>query len=198
MKVKRKSYAELSRFFLALEQSNPGYIVYSKMVLGNNPNEEIFQCVFWAFVPSIKGFTQCRPVLSIDGTHLYEKYKGTLLIAMGCDGNNQFWSWFLACIRVGVTQRKGLCLISDRHPKIITIVNETYSGWTEPDAYYRFCIRHLASNFNTNFKDTTLKDLMCRVTMESKIKNYFSHGYNCIFLLKNGHSHMMVGGDMGL
>ena len=86
-----KSYAELSCFFLALEQSNPGYIVYSKMVPRNNPNEEIFQCVFWAFVPSIKGFTHYRPVLSIDGTHLYGKYKGTLLIAMGCDGNNQLF-----------------------------------------------------------------------------------------------------------
>ena len=109
---------------------------------------------------------------------------GTLLIVMGCDGNNQLfplafaitegknidsWSWFLTCIRVGVTQRKGLCLISDHHPSIIAIVNETYSGWTEPYAYYRFCMRHLVSNFNTNFKDTTLKDLMCRVTMESKI-----------------------------
>ena len=61
------------------------------MVLGNNPNEEIFQRVFWAFVPSIKGFAHCRPVLSIDGTHFYGKYKGTLLIVMGCDGNNQLF-----------------------------------------------------------------------------------------------------------
>ena len=164
------------------------------MVPGNNQNEENFQPVFWAFTPSIKGFTHCQPVLSIDGTHLYEKYKGALLIAMRCGDNNQLfslafaitegknidnWSWFLTCIRVGVTQRKGLCLISDRHPNIIAIVNETYSGWTEPDAYYRFCMRHLMSNFNSKFKDKTLKDLMCRAAMESKVKkNYFSHGYN--------------------
>ena len=86
-----KSYAELPRFFLALEQSNPWCIMYSKMVPGNNPNEEIFQRVFWAFAPSIKGFTHYQPVLSIDETHLYGKYKGTLLIAMGCDGNNQLF-----------------------------------------------------------------------------------------------------------
>ena len=36
-------------------------------------------------------------------------------------------------------------------------------------------MRHVVSNFNTNFKDTTLKDLMCRVTMESKIKKIISH-----------------------
>ncbi|RVX20495.1 Serine/threonine-protein phosphatase 7 long form-like [Vitis vinifera] len=136
------------------------------------------------------GFAHCRPVLSIDGTHLYGKYNGTLLIAMGCDGNNQLfplafaitegentdsWSWFFACIRVGVTQRKGLCLISDRHPGIIAAVNETYSGWTQPDACHRFCMRHLASNFNTKFKDKTLKDLMCRAAMESKVKKFISH-----------------------
>ena len=81
---------------------------------------------------------------------------------MGCDGNNQLfplafaitegentdsWSWFLACIKVGVTQRKGLCLISDRHPDIIIAVNETYSRWTEPDACYRFCSRLFVINF---------------------------------------------------
>ena len=65
--------------------------MYSKMVPGNNLNEEIFQRVFWAFALSIKGFTHCRLVLSIDGTHLYKKYKGALLIAMRCDGNNQLF-----------------------------------------------------------------------------------------------------------
>ncbi|RVW27306.1 hypothetical protein CK203_107311 [Vitis vinifera] len=115
-----KSYAELPRFFLALEQSNPGCIMYSKMVPGNNPNEEIFSVV-------------------------------------------------------GVTQRKGLYLISDRHLGIITVVNETYSGWTEPNACHRFCMHHLASNFNTKFKYKTLKDLMCRAAMESKVKKIISH-----------------------
>ena len=201
MKVKRKtktrlfgdwykSYVELSCFFLALEQSNPRCIAYSKMVPGNNPNEKKIQRVFWAFTPSIKGFTHCRLILSIDGTYLYAKYKGILLIAMGYNSNNQLfpfafaiierentdsWSQFLACIRVEVTQRKGLCLISNRHPSNIAVVNETYSGWTKPDAYYRFCMRHLASNFNTKLKDKTLKDLMCRAAMESKVKKFISH-----------------------
>ncbi|RVX03620.1 Serine/threonine-protein phosphatase 7 long form-like [Vitis vinifera] len=157
-----KSYAELPRFFLA----------WSSQILD----------ALW--------FAHCRPILSIDGTHLYRKYKGTLLIAMGCDGNNQLfplafaitegenadnWSWFLACIRVGVTQRKGLCLTFDRHLGIIVAVNETYSGWTQPDACHRFCMRHLASNFNTKFKDKTLKDLMCRAAMQSKVKKFISH-----------------------
>ena len=55
------------------------------------PNIEIFQRVFWSFKSSIEGFEHCRPVISIDGTHLYGMYKATLLIAMGCDGNNQLF-----------------------------------------------------------------------------------------------------------
>ena len=68
-----------------------------------------------------------------------------------------------------------MCLISYRHPGIIATVNEKYSGWTKPDAYYRFCMRHLASNFNTKFKDKTLKNLMCRAATESKVKKFISH-----------------------
>ena len=30
--------------------------------------------------------------MSIDGTHLYGKYKATLFIAMGCDENNKLFS----------------------------------------------------------------------------------------------------------
>ena len=44
-------------------------------------NIEIFQRVFWTFQPSIEGFKHCRPVLSINGTHLYGKYIDTLTIA---------------------------------------------------------------------------------------------------------------------
>ena len=39
----------------------------------------------------LKGSNIVNPVLSIDGTHLYGKYKGTLMIDMGCDGNNQLF-----------------------------------------------------------------------------------------------------------
>ena len=104
--------------FLAIEQVNPGCVVIWKTCDINMPNTEIFQRVFWSFKPSIEWSEHCRLVISIDGTHLYGKYKGTLLIAMGCDRNNQLflltfaitkgenidsWGWFLACIRNRVT-----------------------------------------------------------------------------------------------
>ena len=77
-----------------------------------------FKSVFWAFCPCIVGFKKCRPVISIDATHLYGKYKGKLMIAMETDANNKIYplaftvvesestetcGWFLACIRRYVT-----------------------------------------------------------------------------------------------
>ena len=87
-----KSYAKLPHFFGALEQANPGCVVISKTFPGNTRNEEVFQRVFWAVHPSIEGFKHCRHVLTIDDTHLYGKYKGTIMIVMGYDKNNQLFS----------------------------------------------------------------------------------------------------------
>ena len=83
-----QSYTEMPHLFLAIEQANHGCVVIWKTFDTNMTNTEIFQCLFWSFKPSIEGFEHCRLVLSTDGTHLYRKYKGMLLIAMGCDGNN--------------------------------------------------------------------------------------------------------------
>ena len=41
-----KSYAELSRFFMALEQANPGYVVTWKTFDRHMHNIEVFQRVF--------------------------------------------------------------------------------------------------------------------------------------------------------
>ena len=84
-----QSYTQLPRLFLAIEQANPGCVVILKTCDINMPNTKIFQRVFWSFKPSIEGFEHCRPVMSIDGTYLYGKYKGTLLIVIGCDINNK-------------------------------------------------------------------------------------------------------------
>ena len=52
----------------------------------------MFYRVFWAFSPFIEGFKYCRPIISIDATHLYGRYKGKMLIVMGVDANNQLFS----------------------------------------------------------------------------------------------------------
>ena len=49
----------------------------------------LLRYVYWAFAPCIAAFKYCRPVISIDGTHLYGKYKGVLMIAMATDANQK-------------------------------------------------------------------------------------------------------------
>ena len=148
------------------------------------PNTEIFQRIFCSFKPSIEGFEHCRPILSIDGTHLYGKYKGTLLIAMGCEKNNQLfpltfaitesenidsWGWFLACIRNRVTQRTRICVISDRHPGIMAAMSDPHFGWAASFAYHRICMRHLAN------KNKLLKNLVCRVALVTTQRKFNRH-----------------------
>ena len=79
------SYQELPQFLLTIQQTNPGTIVEWKHTEGSGADAKVFHSVFWSFMPSIEGFKSCRPVITIDGTHMRGKYKEKLLIACGVD-----------------------------------------------------------------------------------------------------------------
>ncbi|RVW28840.1 hypothetical protein CK203_094864 [Vitis vinifera] len=66
-------------------------------------------------------------------------------------------------------------LIEDRHPGIMAAMSDVHLGWSEPYAYHRVCMRHLASNFMTRFKDKILKNLMCRAALATKIEKFNKH-----------------------
>ncbi|KAL6577657.1 hypothetical protein OROMI_009985 [Orobanche minor] len=151
-KRKRSGYFEITTYAgphtCALQKFNPGTIVEWYVARSTDEEHVEFRRVFWAFAPSIKGFVHCRPVISIDGTHLYGKYKGKMLIAMGVDGNNQIlplafaivenesydsWDWFLSHIKNHVVkERDDICLICDRHIGILKVVNKHGSPCLEP------------------------------------------------------------------
>ena len=112
------------------------------------------------------------------------------MIAMGYDENNQLfpltfaiikgenidsWGWFLACIRNKVTQRMRLCVIADKHPGIMAAMTDVHLGWAEPNAYHRIFMRHFARNFMNSFKDKTLKNLVCRAVLATKVGKFNKH-----------------------
>ena len=68
----------------------------------------------------------------------------------------------------------GIC-IADRHPNIMAAMTNVHLGWTEPYAYHRICMRHLARNFINQFKDKTLKNLVCRATLATEIGKFNKH-----------------------
>ncbi|KAL9664622.1 hypothetical protein QQ045_020027 [Rhodiola kirilowii] len=154
--------------------------------------------VFWAFDECIYAFKHCRPLLSIDGTHFYDKYDAKLLVACSLDANNgvlpvafalvesentSSWSWFMSCIREGVTSRRGLCVISDRHGGIMATMKEPQ--WSPPNAYHRICVHHFQSNFNTKVNDSYLKKKLGKVAYAKKENKFAARYKELMELLKN-------------
>ena len=106
---------------------------------------------FWTFGPCVEGFKHCRPIIQIDGTHLYGKYKGKLLITTSINANGHIfplafaiveeeshdsWSWFLTALRHHWTQREGICLISYHYARINVVVRNPSVGWSVPHAQH--------------------------------------------------------------
>ncbi|KAA0045276.1 serine/threonine-protein phosphatase 7 long form-like protein [Cucumis melo var. makuwa] len=46
---------------------------------------------------------------------------------------------------------------------ILAAINNEEIGWSKPQAFHRYCLRHVASNFNNKYKSKQLKILVFRV-----------------------------------
>ncbi|XP_073308366.1 uncharacterized protein [Primulina huaijiensis] len=154
--------------------------------------------------PCVDGFRHCQKIISVDGTHLYTKYKHKMLIDVTLDANNQVlplafsivdeetsdsWKWFLENLgRLVVRGENGVCLISDRHKRIVRATQDL-PFFQALYGVHRFYLRHVYSNFNAIFKDVHLKDLcwatgtqnqICKfeaIMMAIKQKNILVHRY---------------------
>ena len=54
-------------------------------------------------------------------------------------------------------------------------LSDLHLGWAELSTYHRICMRHLASNFMTCFKDKLLKNLVCRATLATEQRKFNRH-----------------------
>ncbi|KAL0296740.1 UNVERIFIED_CONTAM: hypothetical protein Sradi_6726100 [Sesamum radiatum] len=153
------SVQKLPAYLGAIQKYNPGTIVeWKHKGFQASTGKYVMGYVFWAFKPCIDGFQFCRNVISVDGTHLYTKYKYKLLIAAAMDGNQQVlplafavvdeetypsWKWFLQQLsRHVIRGRRGMCLISDRHGGLIKAVREG-PDFVSPHGVHRYCLRHV-------------------------------------------------------
>ncbi|XP_015932905.1 uncharacterized protein LOC107459205 [Arachis duranensis] len=167
-----ESYAELPRWMLGVQSTMAGTITVLKTSLVRLRGEVdestvYFHRLFWTFPPCIEAFHHCKPLVSIDGTHLYGKYGGTLLLAIAQDGNSNIlpiafalvegenvesWSFFLSNLREHVTPQEGILVISDRHNGIKAALEAPETGWLPPRAFRAYCIWHVVANFALTFK----------------------------------------------
>ncbi|XP_057717684.1 uncharacterized protein LOC130932381 [Arachis stenosperma] len=175
-----ESYNDLPRWVLGVQLTMPGSVAVLKTspvrVGGQvDKSQAYFHRLFWTFPPCIEAFRHCKPLISIDGTHLYGKYGGTLLIAIAQDGNSNIlpvafalvegenaesWTFFLSHLRQHVTPQPGLLVISDRHNGIKAALEAPDGGWLPLSAYRAFCIRHVAANFALTFKGKDARRLL--------------------------------------
>ena len=88
------------------------------------------------------------------------------------------WGWFLECLRTSIEHvipNDGICIISDGHKGIKCVIREWPRGEEgREQVYHRYCLRHIASNFNRHFDNLTLKALALKagyVTHEAKFES---------------------------
>ncbi|XP_012572487.1 uncharacterized protein [Cicer arietinum] len=173
-----ESYKELLRWILAFKHYLLGTV--TDIEVGpfiedgqRVPSKAVFHRLFWSFQPCIRGFDNCKPVVSVDGTWLYGKYHGTLLMTIAQDGDGHTipiaytivegetsdgWFFFLSRLQMFVTPQPNLCLISDRHESIKSVVRRVNNNW-----HHVFCVRHISQNFIRTFKNGLMKDIVASV-----------------------------------
>nr|XP_025607674.1 uncharacterized protein LOC112701090 [Arachis hypogaea] len=139
----------------------------------------------------IKTLPVYRESEEVDGTHLYGKYKGALLVAVAQDGNQNIvpiafaivegetadaWEFFLSNLRRYVVTIDGVGIISDRHNSIDAAIARSNGAWSPPRAWHMYCIRHIGSNFLRRFKAPYLHKLVVNTgysrTEQEYNKNY--------------------------
>ena len=143
---------------MAYLDQDPG-TQYNYFTIPREPGTTLLRYVFWAFTPCIAAFRYCRPVISIDGTHLYDKYRGVLMIAMATNANQKVlplafaivdkesWAslgWFLEYLRIligHVIPDEGICIVSNRHKGIKCVI----AKWPRGDdgslrIFHRYCL----------------------------------------------------------
>ncbi|XP_057720180.1 uncharacterized protein LOC130934648 [Arachis stenosperma] len=136
------SYEALPSWFEAMVKKDPSAAVKIETAPAYQGDEvvqdiRILTRVFWSFYLCIRAFRSCKQIVQIDGTYLYGKYKGALLVAVSQDGNGNIvplafavvegetsdaWHFFLTHLRTHVVTWDGIGLISDRHDSITSAI----------------------------------------------------------------------------
>nr|GEY11064.1 hypothetical protein [Tanacetum cinerariifolium] len=116
----------------------------------------VFEMLFIAIGASIRTLLKyLRPVLMIDVAHLKGLYKGTNLVAVAMDGNNQIvpiafgickgetglcWSWLMSVLKECIGDNPNLLFISNRHDAIALAVEKEFPlAFHDPDAHEKHC-----------------------------------------------------------
>ena len=186
-----EAYNQLPRLLAAIAHRNPG------MFHVVEDHEGVFHRAFWSYGQCVEAFQHCRPVLSIDGTFLTGRYKGTLMVAMAHSSNDNVlpcafalvpsehqdnWEWFMGHVRHNVIGAREVCIISDRHHGILKAMDIVIPGF--PKLHHRWCMRHFVANFYRACKSKELSKDLTHVCVAFTTQG-FDARYNKLFAAVN-------------
>ncbi|KAA0041509.1 protein FAR-RED ELONGATED HYPOCOTYL 3-like [Cucumis melo var. makuwa] len=134
-----ESYKMLPRFAYILELNNPSILaIYICSVVEYKVDvDSRFHYFFMILSVFTSGWQHCRPVISIDGTSMENKYGGTLLSASTSNVNDQIfhlafcvvdyennssWTWFCNQLKRIIDGRNKVVMVSDRHKSIFKAI----------------------------------------------------------------------------
>ncbi|KAL5184035.1 hypothetical protein HKD37_17G047807 [Glycine soja] len=190
-----ESYVKLSSWLTHMQNHSPGsyfQVLHDDFIDRNTVSRKHrqFHRVFFTFGQCKEALKYCKPIIQVDGTHLYGKYRGTLLMATSQDGNGGVlplafavvegetltaWSWFLAHLCEHVIDKNDICLISDRHASIKSAVANEALGCQPPHGYHVYCVRHIANNFNQKFNNAKQKEMLKKLACGYVSLNYYQY-----------------------
>ncbi|PHU08519.1 hypothetical protein BC332_20379 [Capsicum chinense] len=155
----REAYSQLPLLCEKIRETNPGSVA---IVVAKEDSS--FHRLFISFHASISGFRQgCRPLLFLDSTVLYAKYQGTLLAAVGVDGNdgvfplafavvdeetNDNWHWFLSELKSAVPMSCPITFVCDFQRGISESLHDIFNE----ECHHGYCLRYLAEKLNNDLQ----------------------------------------------
>ncbi|KAK2655576.1 hypothetical protein Ddye_008628 [Dipteronia dyeriana] len=111
---------------------------------------------------SLRGFQRCiRSALTVDGTHLKGRFRGTMFVATAQDGNEHVYpidfgygdsennlslEWFLDCLKSALGHIDDLVFISDRYASIKAEISKVF-----PYATQTICCWHFYENVKKRY-----------------------------------------------
>ncbi|GJX33107.1 transposase, MuDR, MULE transposase domain protein [Tanacetum coccineum] len=174
------------------EFSPPYYIsqLGDSIIISGSFDFRNFRFIYaWALEVEGGFLSSCSMLFTIhtrDAAHLKGQYKGTNLIAVGMDGNNQIvsiafgickgetspcWSWWMSVLKECIGDNSNLLFISDRHAAIALAVQNKF-----PLAYHAVCCRHLMMNLSLKRDKTkALFWKMCKAYTTEEFSSNMSH-----------------------
>ena len=146
----KDSYHHLPALLETIQSRNPGTIIDIEDYI-NEKGDSVLKRAFWSFGCMIHASKHCRPLLCVDGTFLTAQYRGTLLTAIGVDGNNQVvpiafalvesensesWLWFLKLLKRALVEgRENVSVLHDHNAGLLIAVQKLKND-TDPDVQW--------------------------------------------------------------